>query len=165
MTSDLILPLIMRWAHILSAVVAVGGAVFSLLVLRPAAFAVLPEDLHASLRTAITGRWQRLVHAAIMLFLISGFYNYLAITRFQHIHQPLYHALFGLKFLLAIVVFGLGIALTSLKPWSVRMRQARAPLAWLVILAVVVVMLSSVLRTMPKATPELPAPVPVQTAV
>jgi len=36
----------------------------------------------------------------VALLLISGLYNYLAVTRVQHAGQPLYHMLFGIKFLL-----------------------------------------------------------------
>ncbi|MDZ4859681.1 MAG: hypothetical protein SGI88_11930 [Candidatus Hydrogenedentes bacterium] len=150
MTSDQILPLIMRWAHIFAAIIALGGVIFLRFVLLPSAKETLDEETHAKLRTAITKRWMMFVHTCILLFLISGFYNYLAITRFIHDDQPLYHALFGVKFLLAIVVFALAIALTSLKPWSAKLRaNARLWLSVLIALAVIIVLMSGVMRALP----------------
>ncbi len=154
MTLDMLLPLIMRWIHILSAIIAVGGAFFMYYVLRPSAAAVLPESLGMSLREAITTRWRRVVHTAIALFLISGFYNYLVVMAPQHRDQPLYHMLFGIKFLLALAVFVLAIALTSTKAWSIRFRESsRGWLGWLVMLAVGVVLISGILRALPRTDP------------
>jgi uncharacterized membrane protein len=159
MSGDLVVPLIMRWLHILSAVTAVGGAIFMLFVLRPAAAAALQEGDHSGLREAIRTRWQRLVHVCILLFLVSGFYNYLVVMRPQHVDQPLYHALFGVKFLLALVVFVLALALSSSKAWSQRLRaDAGRWLSALVLLAVAVVLISGFMRALPKApmTPVAP---------
>lgn len=157
MSEDLFIPLVMRWLHILSAIVATGGAIFSLLVLLPAAGKTLQPADREQLTEAVRTRWQRFIHAAILFFLISGFYNYLTITRHQHEDQPLYHALFGVKFLLAMAVFALALALTSSRPWSRRLRtQGRRWLAALVACAVAVVMISSVLRTLPKTVPATP---------
>src|SRR5690606_27207979 len=98
MTLEMLVPLIMRWLHILSAIVAVGGSFFMFFVLRPATVSVLPEGLRLSLREAVTMRWKRYVHTAIALFLISGLYNYLVITMPQHQDHSAYHMLFGIKF-------------------------------------------------------------------
>ena len=113
MPKEMILPLIMRWAHVLAAIVAVGGSIYMRFVLMPVAASVLEEEPHKRLRAALTRLWQRFVHACILLFLVSGFYNYLAVTRLNHVSQPLYHALFGIKFLLALGVFALALILTS----------------------------------------------------
>lgn len=158
-----LLPLVMRWLHILSAIVSVGGVFFIFFVLRPVANAVLQPEVHAELRNALTRRWQKFVHAAILLFLISGFYNYLAVTRFQHVDQPVYHMVFGLKFLLALVVFGLAVALTSLKEWSAKMRSNPVWLGILVLLAILVVLMSGYLRRLPTTTAVESATGPITT--
>jgi uncharacterized membrane protein len=158
------LALAARWAHILSAIVAVGGTVFARFVLMPAAAQTLDDDAHGNLRLTLTARWQKIIHVCILLFLLSGFYNYLAITRFQHVDQPLYHMLFGIKFLLALAVFVLAVGLTSNKAWAAGLRaNARRWMALLVVLAVAVVLLSSVMRGLPRQeapalTPSLEAP-------
>lgn len=145
-----LLPLVMRWMHILAAIVALGGSIFIRFVLQPSAKQVLDDKTHADLRAAVTRRWMRFVHTCILLFLVSGFYNYLAIQAPAHKGQSIYHMLFGIKFLLALVVFALAIALTSLKPWSAKLR-ANAPfwLGLLIALAVVVVGISGYMRAIP----------------
>ena len=70
-----ILDTISRIVHIGTAIVLVGGSVFTLMVLMPAA-KKLPDEPHAQLAEAITGRWKRFVHIGIALFLLSGGYNY-----------------------------------------------------------------------------------------
>jgi uncharacterized membrane protein len=154
MTPDLLLPLIARWAHILSAIIAVGGSLFIRLVLMPAASVALTHEENERLGPALMRRWKYLVHTCILLFLLSGTYNYLAITRFQHAGQPLYHILLGLKILLALAVFYLAIALTSPGELFARIKTRRAQwLTALVALAVLVVLISGFIRTMPKSLP------------
>lgn len=149
MTPDF-LPLLMRWMHILAAIIAVGGSFFMRLVLMPSVKAALSDETHQQLRDALIPRWRRVVHTCIALFLISGFYNYLVVTRPLHADQPIYHALFGIKFLLALAVFALAIVLTSSGGWAAPFK-AKAP-AWLgllVALALAVVLISGFLRMMP----------------
>ena len=147
-----ILPLLMRWMHILAAIVALGGSFFVRFVLMPSAHQVLDDKTHGELRAAVTRRWMRFVHTCILLFLVSGFYNYLVIQAPAHHGQPMYHMLFGIKFLLALVVFALAVALTSLKPWSEKLRaNAKLWLGVLVALAIVIVLISGYLRAIPHA--------------
>jgi len=160
----MLLPLVMRWAHIFAAIIAVGGAIFIRFVLLPSAQQVLDNDTHLKLRTAVTKRWMMFVHTSILLFLISGFFNYLTITRFEHDDQPLYHALFGVKFLIALVVFAIAIAMTSLKSWSEKMRaNSRFWMGLLVALAVIIVLMSSFMRALPKTTPAATTATTVET--
>lgn len=148
------LPLVMRWMHILAAITAVGGSIFLRFVLIPAAERALEDSAHAKLREMVIGRWQKLVHLCILLFLVSGFYNYLVITRHDHAGQALYHALFGVKFLLALGVFALAVALTSLKPWSQALRaKAKTWLAVLIVLATGIVLISGTMKQLPKTLP------------
>ena len=160
-----LLPLIMRWIHILSAIVALGGSIFARFVLMPSAQQVLDDKAHAELRAAVTKRWMKFVHTCILLFLVSGFYNFIAIQAPDHKGQSIYHMLFGIKFLLALAVFALAVALTSLKPWSEKLRaNARFWLGLLIALAIVVVGISGYMRAIPKSSAAASAPVsaPVQ---
>ena len=142
--------LIMRWLHVLPAIMAVGGAIFMRFVLMPAAAGALDDEAHGKLRAAVIKRWRMIVHLSILLFLISGFYNYLAVTRHQHPDNGLYHAMFGVKFILALVVFFFAIALTSSKAWSEGFRSKAATwLGLLVALAVAVVLIAGFMKVMP----------------
>ena len=151
MSLSFAIAIVMRWMHISAAIVAIGGSAFLRLVLIPVAERTLPEEAHAELRTGVIRRWQKFVHTCILLFLVSGLYNYFFITSHDHVQQPLYHALFGVKFLLALGVFAIAVALTSLKPWSAAMRaKAKMWLAVLLVLAGAIIMISGVLKNLPK---------------
>lgn len=154
MDGELVLQVVMRWLHILAAVVAVGGTIFLRFVLMPVAGRVLEENVHTELRAGLVRRWQPFLHTCILLFLVSGFYNYLAVTRHLHDDQPLYHALFGVKFLLALAVFALGLILTSRKAYAEKFRQnAKLWLGVLAALAVAIVLISGVMKNLPTAAP------------
>ena len=144
------LPLLARWAHILAAITLLGGGLFVRVVLFP----TMRDDLSTAerdrLRSGFIRRWKWMVHSAIFLLLVSGFYNYLVLTYPLHEGQPLYHALIGTKMLLAFVVFFLVIVVTSSGKMFQKMR-AKAPTLMLaaVTLGIVIVLLSGFAGKMP----------------
>lgn len=152
MEAEFALALIMRWIHIVSAVVVVGSIFFYWVALRPVLPRILSEEQQDPFRTALMRRWKMLIHPSILFFLISGLYNYLAVTRFQHDDQPLYHILFGVKFLLAIVVFALALVATSTRAWSVNLRKSSGLWGALVLTSLAVVLLGGYMKVMPKQT-------------
>jgi uncharacterized membrane protein len=157
------LTILSRWVHIGSAITMVGGTVFLRCVLMPAARA-LPEAEHTALRARLMSRWKKFVHTCVLLFLLSGVYNFIVVTAPLHKGDKLYHALIGIKILLALVVFFFAIALTSSKSWSEGLRRNVAQ--WLAVnlmLAVVIVAISGVLKNM-KPTSGPTAPVAVEKA-
>lgn len=102
-----------RWIHVGTAVVLVGGLVFMRFVLGPAA-AQLPDDAHAKLKELVMGTWKKFVHAGILLFIASGFFNYyVAIESGIHKGEKLYHPLIGTKILLAVGIFFLASVLVG----------------------------------------------------
>ncbi len=144
---DEIVPLISRWVHIGTSIVVVGGVVFLRFVLAPAAASALPDAEHTVLRERVIGIWKRFVHGGILLFLLSGFYNYVAVSMPQHKGDSLYHALMGTKILLAFVVFFLGSALVGKSAAFQKIRDNRN--SWLlvvVILAAIIVGIAGFLK-------------------
>ena len=98
---------------------------------------------------AIVRRWTKVLHACIALILLSGLYN--TIVQFpRHRGQPLYHSLWGIKVILALVLFFIAIAVLGKSAAFERMRQKR-PL-WMSVnigLAAVIVLISNILKNMP----------------
>ena len=86
--------LLSRWTHIGTAIVLVGGTVFLRFVLTPAA-AQLSDDEHTKLKQLVMGTWKKFVHAGIALFLLSGFYNFIAVQVPKHKGDSVYHAVMG----------------------------------------------------------------------
>ncbi len=161
--------LLLRWAHILAAIVALGGLFF-------ARFAVLPmadelgketaDKIHAGIRR----RWLPWVIGAITILLASGLTNYiLMIQRVKAapelwggnwMRQTGYHSLFGAKFLLAMIVFYLASGLVGRGAGTQWIRDRRK--LWLSVtvgLGVAVVLISGWLRQLHTGANDMPDPV------
>jgi len=143
--------LVLRWIHILAAIALMGGAVFQRFALMPAA-AELPEEAHEQLRQALRGRWSKLVMMTAGLLLLSGLANFgLLVASYTldktELPGKLYHMLFGVKFLLALVVLYIASLLSGRSELAQKVRQnARTWLTLNLVLATLVVCLGGFLR-------------------
>ena len=99
-----ILTVIMRWVHITSMATLIGGMLYWRMVLAPASEALSPETREA-LGDKAASHFSPIVWASIAGLLISGVFKYLTSPG----HQPAYHMIFGIKMLLALHVFAVGI--------------------------------------------------------
>lgn len=157
-----ILILVARWLHIVSATVAVGAPIFARMALLPAV-GTLDDATRDAFREAVAKRWRVVVYVTIMLFLATGFYNFLGPhahwKKFRDTNKDLvlvYHAVFGAKLLLAFVMFFLASALAGRSAGLAYFRRH----AWgwttiLVVLGLIVVGLSNYLRSVdPKPAPQ-----------
>jgi uncharacterized membrane protein len=141
-----------RWLHILPAMVAVGGAIFMRMALLPS-LAEVPDAQRAALHEAIRSRWSKWIMGAILLLLISGFYNFFTLNS-RYKLPPAYQMLFGIKFLLALAIFTLASFLSGRTAVAQRMRQnARTWLNLNVGLAVLLVCISGVMRNVTMNAP------------
>src|SRR5487761_1143843 len=118
------LAIIFRWMHILAAITAVGGTIFMRAALAPS-LAVLTDDQRQALHEQVRSRWVKFVMGAILFLLLSGFYNFFRRSNagFDADYKRLYNILFGIKFLLALVIFFVASALTGRAAALVRFRQ------------------------------------------
>lgn len=135
------LDVVSRVLHVWTAIALVGGSLFTLMVLMPAA-RTLADYAQGQLAEGITRRWKRFVHLGIALFLLTGFYNYF---RAMPLHRGdgMYHALIGSKMLLALGVFFLASAMVGRSEKMAWVRNnPRLSLALLVLLATIVVAIS-----------------------
>jgi len=147
--------LVLRWAHLLGAVIAVGGLAFARFGLLPA-LADFDEETRAKIHESIRRRWLPWVIGAITLLLASGLANFLlfnSLVKAQGwaggtwMRQTSYHALFGVKFLLAMVVFYFASGLVGRGQGTQWIRDNRA--TWLTVtlgMAVGIVMISGWMR-------------------
>jgi uncharacterized membrane protein len=143
------LGVILRWMHILAAITAVGGTIFARVALLPAVTGSLSDDARRGLMEAIRSRWSKYIAASILLLLVSGLWNFMQMERTYKL-GALYHALFGIKFLLAFVIFFLASALHGRSGLAQKLRTNLG--RWLtvnMVLAILVVCISGVLRGLP----------------
>jgi len=149
--------LLLRWAHILGAVLTVGGLFFARFAFLPAV-AETDEATREKLHEAVRRRWLPWVIGGITLLLVSGLTNFLLFNSTvksqgwadgQWMRQTSYHAIFGVKFLLALGVFYLASGLVGRGSGTAWIRRDRA--RWLSVtlgLAVAVVMISGWMRNL-----------------
>jgi len=163
------LSVLLRWAHILAAITALGGLLFSRFAVVPTADELggeTADKIHAGLRR----RWLPWVIGAITLLLASGLTNYILMIRRvkaapelwgpDWMGQTGYHALFGIKFLLAMIVFYLASGLVGRGAGTQWIRNARKQ--WLSVtvgLGVAIVLISGWMRNLHTGANDLPDPV------
>jgi uncharacterized membrane protein len=148
-----ILSVVFRWMHMLAAITAVGGTIFMRLALLPA-LAKLPEETRKTLHEDLRSNWAKPVRWSIMFLIVSGLYNIIFdigatydLSKVLFHGVKYYHAVFGIKVLLAIAIFFIASALTGHTPAFQKIRDNRR--FWLTLnmaLAIVLVCLSGILR-------------------
>jgi len=146
------LALVLRWMHVVPAVVAGGATIFTRLALLPA-LAALPDAERLRVKDAIDRRWRIVVMACVALLLVSGIANFVLYQAPAHRGQSLYHALFGVKFLAAIIVFFLASALSGRSRALASIRaNARLGVGISAVLVLAILLISGLLRSIPHAT-------------
>jgi uncharacterized membrane protein len=104
---EVLIPL-MRWLHLSAMTALIGGILYARFVIAPS-----ESDLSTDARTTLDDRAARyfrpMVYGAIALLVVSGLFNYLT----RPGHSALFHALFGIKILLALHVFSVSILIAQ----------------------------------------------------
>jgi cytochrome bd-type quinol oxidase subunit 2 len=125
-----------RFLHIISAVTLLGGALAWRFALLPGLGALAPET-RAKAENAAAAAWKPMAIYSSAGILISGIWNVLHKTGLT----PAYHAVFGIKVLLALHV--IGVAIVAAKADNPRRGRQ---LTGVIASGVLIVILSAVLR-------------------
>lgn len=136
---------VMQWAHLMSAIVAVGGVAFLRFILLPAAEG-LDEGARKALMGRVLGRFRPILWSCIGVLLLTGLHN--AAVAVGTAPSPYLKALL-MKVALALVIFGVAFALTI--PGAIFSKMQARRKAWLTVnavLALIVIFLSAYLRRM-----------------
>lgn len=140
-----VIKLFARVLHILSAIILVGGLFYIRSILSPSGVEACYAD-----RRAVWAKW---VGMATGFLLISGLYNLMMIigqAKADGIKLPLaYHMLFGIKFLLALLVMFIAAILAGKTDTAEKFRgnmRKWLNIAWLASMAIIVI--AAILRTM-----------------
>ena len=139
---DALLGILIRWIHIVSMATALGGTVYTLLILRPASAVLKPDD-RAALSEAAAVRLRPWAIVIALALLGSGFYNFFTKAAFP----PGYHMWFGIKVLLALHV--LAVLVMNTLPGRGAARRMRAATG-AAVSALVIVAISGYLRWISK---------------
>jgi uncharacterized membrane protein len=144
-TADLVQSLL-RWLHIMAAATMIGGTVFIWIALLPALLQI-DESIRVRLHSALRMRWSKVVMTAIGLLLLTGLVNFFLTNAKYDFKGTSYHMLFGIKFLIAVIIFFIASAITGRSALAEKMRQQAA--LWLginLLLVMIVVALSGGLK-------------------
>jgi len=148
---QLLIDVLSRWTHIGTVITVLGGSVFMRFILMPAT-AGLSDEEHAAFRERVMNRWKRVVHAGILLFIVSGFYNYFRAIPL-HKGDRLYNPLIVIKILLAFVIFFFASALVGRSPAFQSIRDnAKKWLGLIIILGAIIVGISGYAKVALKPT-------------
>ena len=152
-----VIDLVLRWLHILAAITLVGGTIFWRFVCVPG-LAHLDESTRKEVFSGLRSRWSRLVMLGTALLLISGLVNLYQIMGQYELPRP-YHMVFGIKFLIAMVIFYIAARLSGRSPAADRFREKLG--FWLnvnLVLAILVVCLAGYLKVIPHTPKEVSSP-------
>lgn len=151
------LGILFRWLHIIPACLSIGG-VFFMRIILPVGLTVLPPDQRKAVFLRCRRVFKFVIHPSILLFVISGIYNYIGNREAYHRVHPVAvsHALFGIHVLLAIIVFTISLILLAGKEPPVMHKQ------WMAVnlaLLMFVVVTASTLKWVRDHAPPAPAPI------
>ncbi len=135
-----------HWAHLMAAITLLGSTIFLRLAVHPAT-KNLEGEAKEGFERGLRRKAAMLIHASFMLLIITGFINF--VRRFNEGVPISYNLVFGVKFLLAMVILGIALMLT-IPSEALEKVQSRRPhwLAINIVLGLIVVLLSAWLRLM-----------------
>jgi hypothetical protein len=148
---DNMISLISRWMHILPAVVMVGGAIFTQLVLCPSLDGNDPEN---AVKQQVKRKWSKVIMICASLLLLSGLYNTMTIIRAEEPPEGMYHGLLGLKIILVFSIFYISSMLAGKSDAALKFQEKEAMWGKLnMYAAIVVVLLAGGMRMVPRKAP------------
>ncbi len=106
-TLHAVLAVSIRWIHITSVVVLIGGFIYARAVVAPALEAI-PEAEQALFGNRAVSLFRPLLYIVLFTILGSGLYNYLT----KESYPPHYHMWMGIKLLFVLHIFAVSILYT-----------------------------------------------------
>jgi uncharacterized membrane protein len=103
-----ILAVLSRWLHVISACLAIGG-VFFIRFIVPRGLKLLDENQRLPVLLAMRRGFKMVVHTAILLLLVSGIYNTKLAWDKYNLDKAVLHALWGVHILLAGLAFTISL--------------------------------------------------------
>jgi uncharacterized membrane protein len=138
-----VIGILMRWAHIVSAVMLIGGITYARVVAFPALAGAGEEDGGVPPFERLTLRYRPMVYAAIAGLVVSGVYNFLS----HRGHTPYFHLWFGIKIVLALHVFAGAILAVKSADATPEYKSKRARrMTGVVVSGLLVILVSAYLR-------------------
>lgn len=143
---------LIRALHIGAALILGGAAAYQWIALVPS-LATVDEARRIEFREMLAARWRIIAWTAMAILLLTGLLNFIVnkIPEYRsHPQKGIYHALFGVKFLLALAAFHAGTVLTLPGPKGEKYRaHAKFWLTLLLLFIAAIVVIAAILRDFP----------------
>jgi uncharacterized membrane protein len=107
-----VLVVLSRWLHVMSAIVAIGGAFFMRFVV-PAGLAQADASSRDAVLISLRTKFKRVVHACVGLLVVTGAFNSWWNWRDFSLRPGVMHGIWGMHMLLGLVVIGISEALLA----------------------------------------------------
>lgn len=140
---QILLNVLSRFLHIISAILLLGGAFYAHRVLTPV-LNVLPEDQRMQAAAGAQLRYRAILFTLVGVSLLSGIYNLLKVP-----HSHIYHMAFGIKMLAVLHIYAT-LVLWATSPYgdvSIAGKNKRRVLS-VSVAGLVVVFISAYLRSL-----------------
>lgn len=141
-----VLVVAMRYLHIVSALIAVGGMAFVLFCVSPAA-KLLEENVRQTFLKLMHDRFLKVLWIVIAVLVVTGAFQWYSLNEAYRAIRPWGQALIGTKVLIAIVIFVV-VWLRSMGIVGTTPKGAKRVLMINIHLAAIVILLGSILRYM-----------------
>jgi uncharacterized membrane protein len=140
---ELLLHVVSRFVHILSAILLLGGAFYANRVLTPV-LNILPEDQRMQAAAGAQLRFRSVLFTLVVLNLASGVYNYLLTP-----HSKQFHIAFGIKMLAVLHIYATTVLLATSPYGDVEFAGKRKRrMGSIAIAGIIVVLISAYLRSL-----------------
>lgn len=139
-----ILVVVMRYLHIVSAIVTVGGMAFVLFCVTPAS-RLLEENLRQTFLKLMQERFLKVLWIAIATLVITGAYTWYTLNDAYNAIRPWGQALIGTKVLLATTIFII-VWLRSMGIVGTTPKGGKRVMMINIHLAAIVILLAAILR-------------------
>ncbi len=156
----------MRWLHLTSSIILVGGVFHMRFAVLPA-METLPDPHREAAHVALRRNYAMLVRLSMLLLIVTGLVNMILVPKFNTFAieggRGEYSMLVGIKFLLALPIFFIVDMLNGRSATAEKFRlKARVWLNIALFLSIVVIVIGGFARFIPRLPSGVEMPTPVE---
>jgi uncharacterized membrane protein len=107
-----VLVVLSRWLHVISAILAIGGAFFMRVVVPPA-LAEAEAGSREAVLIALRKKFKMVVHICVTLLILTGAFNTWRSWGDYKLKTGVMHGIWGMHMLLGLVVIGISVTLLA----------------------------------------------------
>jgi putative copper export protein len=107
-----IIPIALRWLHMVSAALVIGG-IFFMRIILPMGLNLLDGEIREQVFLRCRRGFKMVIHPCILFLLISGVYNTTRLWSQYNMNKAVFHGLWGTHLLLGLIAIGISLWLLA----------------------------------------------------